>query len=115
MRLLALAAILVTCLFTPASAQSTGVLLSETCSYPNNAAKDLPCDVYFTGFWEGYIAGGGLTQNTWGICSPPETSAHQVRLITEKYMRDHPEQLHFMAAALIIHALAAVFPCKNSN
>jgi hypothetical protein len=114
MRLAALASILLVCLCAPCAAQQSGMGLLSDCSDPKEKpVEGLACQVYFVGFMDGFLISGGLNQS--GICLPPATTANQVRLIAEKYMRDHPEQLQLPAALIITRALGASFPCKNSN
>jgi hypothetical protein len=36
----------------------------------------------------------------------------QAEDVVGKYLKDHPEERHHMAAALIIKAIAEAFPCK---
>jgi hypothetical protein len=46
------------------------------------------------------------------ICEPNDVTNGQEGLIVLKYLRDHPEELHLKAAALVIKAMGKAFPCK---
>ncbi|MBI5463130.1 MAG: hypothetical protein HY941_13170 [Gammaproteobacteria bacterium] len=37
---------------------------------------------------------------------------NQLRLVVIKYLRDHPEQLHYVASSEVMVALSEAFPCK---
>jgi hypothetical protein len=49
------------------------------------------------------------------ICLPPNITAGQARLITEKFMREHPEELHEGAPTLTARALYIAYACKRSQ
>jgi hypothetical protein len=68
------------------------------------------CALYILGFFQGIMA-----QQTLGnpICLPKGVNGLQAKLVIEKYLREHPENLHddaWMAASV---ALAAAFPCRK--
>ncbi len=37
----------------------------------------------------------------------------QVRDVVVKYLKDHPEERHFLASILAVKALSKAFPCKG--
>jgi hypothetical protein len=45
-------------------------------------------------------------------CLSDELTGTQARLIIEKFMRDHPELLHHLAAGIAGAALVQAFPCN---
>ena len=46
-------------------------------------------------------------------CPPAGTTPTQARLIVEKYMRDHPEDLHLPAQDIVFAAAGPAFPCTK--
>lgn len=111
MKAFALACAILFCSYSPGFSQQTGIGLFKDCT--GNQADKFECQAYFLGFFEGFIVSGSLQQN--GICLPPAVSANQVRAISEKYFKDHPEELHLLSAVLIKKALRVAFACKSSN
>ena len=51
--------------------------------------------------------------NAGSICVPQEVSTEEAIRVFLKYMDEHPEELHFAAAAELQTALHTVFPCKQ--
>jgi hypothetical protein len=45
------------------------------------------------------------------ICLPDGFSGRQARVVIERYMQDHPEQLHLPAFRVASAALDEAFPC----
>lgn len=45
--------------------------------------------------------------------TPPGVNRRQIRLIFLKYLRDHPEKLHFATSRLFYDALMEIFPCQK--
>ena len=46
-------------------------------------------------------------------CPPAGTTPTQARLIVEKYMQDHPENLHLPAQDIVFAAAEQAFPCTK--
>jgi hypothetical protein len=46
------------------------------------------------------------------LCVPAEASGRQLAKIVVKYGDDHPQQLHFPAAVIVILAMKDAFPCQ---
>lgn len=44
-------------------------------------------------------------------CIPAGSTADQLRRIVVKFLKDHPEELHFTGASLTDYALSQAFPC----
>jgi hypothetical protein len=100
----------------PAASDFTGVELRNICTSP---AKDHPieetmCKFYIAGLNDGLFGGQMMAQRGMRACIPPINGA-QARLIVEKYMRDHPEELNKPAPIVIATAIWTAYPCKNSN
>ena len=46
-------------------------------------------------------------------CVPTEqVQTGQIRDVVKKYLREHPEERHFLGSVLVITALREAFPCK---
>ncbi|MGB8581634.1 MAG: Rap1a/Tai family immunity protein [Candidatus Sulfotelmatobacter sp.] len=46
------------------------------------------------------------------LCVPAEASERQLAKIVVKYGDDHPQQLHFPAAVIVLLAMKEAFPCQ---
>lgn len=46
------------------------------------------------------------------FCVPKGAMLMQLVRVVEKYLREHPEQLHIHQAALVTKALQVAFPCR---
>ena len=74
-------------------------------------------------FCDGYIQGaadlGGARIGSKTVfelnktCIPTGVTYAQVRAITVKYISDHPEDLHYQSASLVLFALHQAFPCAK--
>jgi hypothetical protein len=93
--------------FAADGAKYTGNDLQQLCSLPN----DNGCVAFAFGFESGITA----AQEGWRICVPAEVTGQQLEPVIEKYLREHPEQLHKNARLLSAEALTTVFPCRRSN
>ena len=99
-----------------ARADMTGNDLKEYCQfYPRHTESTALC--------MGYIGGSldmtrGLNKmfNNALLCEPSGVTGDQLIAMVIKYLSDHPEQLHFSAASLILNMYTNAFPCpKKSN
>lgn len=80
-------------------------------------------DSYHAGFCLGFVQGvyqlNGAYQSWLKVdqplfCTPPEgISNGQAVRIVNKYLQEHPEQLHEEEYFLVIKALREAFPCKD--
>ena len=61
----------------------------------------------------GYIVGVYDTASGVAICGPEEANAGELVAVVEKYLAEHPEQLHTKASDIVIKALSTVFPCRK--
>ena len=88
----------------------TGMELQQWCSNPKGSTESFECAVYMRGFLDGY---GSTAQKA--FCFPRDFTVGQARLITNKFMSEHPEELHKCAPAIIVRALHIAFACKRSD
>jgi hypothetical protein len=89
-------------LVSPAHAV-TGNELKEACDHPTSTY----CGAYVSGSVDALAFGDEVRQ---GVCIPPIPYS-QVMAVVEKYLHDHPEELHRAASLLIYKALKGAFPC----
>jgi hypothetical protein len=102
------ATVLAAFLVTPVQAID-GNDLHRWCSgkHPRNVGN---CDGYIIGVSEAtqlFEAAAAV------FCVPDRVMNQQIIDTTKKYLADHPERRHEVAAALIVDALVAGFPCKG--
>jgi len=45
------------------------------------------------------------------FCVPKEVTRGQLKAVVEKYLQDHPEQLHMGASTLVEWSILGAFPC----
>jgi hypothetical protein len=101
----------------PAKAQNpelTAQNLYDMCSDNSQHAKTL-CETWIYGFARGMQFSEQVQKSKHlspVTCLSEKLTGEQARLIIEKYMRDHPERLHFPAAIIAGFALDFAFPCK---
>ena len=104
---------ILTCLLIAcrAKADFTGADLQSACT--DN--QDI-CDFWITSFLLGAFGSQAVSQqgNFTPIgCPPAGTTRFQARLIVEKYMQDHPENLHLPAKDIVFAAAELAFPCTK--
>lgn len=90
-----------------AMADLTGTDLYRACASAN-PPDQLVCAAYVAGF----VQGSSIGARTY--CAPMEITGEQSVLIITKYLRDHPEELHYSAAILADIALAKAYPCRSN-
>jgi hypothetical protein len=94
----------------------TGKEMREWCTSPIGSAQDDFCNLYMAGFVQGAGAATG-NSHTGEICLPPNFTGAEGRQVFLRMMRtagtmnSPDEQVDTVVGA----ALAAAFPCKNSN
>lgn len=118
-----LKALLATILLSPlsfnASAKETGIELLETIKFFNDAdtnKTETPTTFkhalkYMN--YSGYAIGLTVGDNDRTICPPEGITQKQNMLVIEKYLKEHPEELHEPAQLLIDIALMDAFPCEE--
>jgi hypothetical protein len=95
-----------------ACAELTGNDWLDACNNAESTPKYAMC----VGYLSGTLDGIRLMQKATGtiiLCEPPQgiTLAQWVAII-RKYLNDHPEQLHYMAASIIPGIVKQAFPCQ---
>ncbi|HTR16571.1 MAG TPA: Rap1a/Tai family immunity protein [Acetobacteraceae bacterium] len=70
-----------------------------------------PCDAYINGVADAAVAlaGEGKLQ----LCIPQTVTGIQMRDVTVKWLRAHPEERQHQAGVLVLRALREAFPCKG--
>jgi hypothetical protein len=74
------------------------------------------CNAFVIGFTYGLLSAQRLANYKKlapSTCIPDDVTPNQVRLIFEKYMRDHPEDLHLQASLMLSVVLDETFPCNK--
>lgn len=110
--LMALLAVLATSTLatsTQAAAFVDGNILIELCTTSGEWAAH-SCASYIVGVLdaqEDSIQSGGVR----AICLPDGVKSKQLSLVVSKYLKEHPENLHFRASSLVSEALFVAFPC----
>jgi hypothetical protein len=85
------------------------------------AAIDGLCSGYANGVIDGYDYAFGLIQAqrhepvNGAFCPPDGINRAQQYRVAVKFMRDHPEETHRVASALIAEAMVAAFPCPQAK
>ena len=73
------------------------------------AKATVGCDAYISGVADAIAA----QEASKPACIPPAVTGTQLRDVTIKYFRAHPESRQLKAGALTIRALSQAFPCKS--
>ncbi len=80
-----------------------------------------PAEISCTSYLQGFVDGFSLEQARADAGLPPfcfplgSVSVTQARLIVQRYLKDHPWNLHKDAGFLISMALVDAFPCPSSK
>lgn len=96
---------------SPAKADFTGADLQSACT--DN--QDI-CDFWITSLLLGMFDSPAVTQqgNLAPVgCLPAGITRTRARLIVEKYMQDHPENLHLPGQDIVFAASELAFPCTK--
>jgi len=84
-----------------------------------NVTKYNSCVMYLSGLldaaktldgWGGRDKEGRL----WGSCTPKSVSQEQIRQVWLKFAKEHPEELHLIAASIALDAFEEAWPCKRA-
>ncbi|RLJ67597.1 Rap1a/Tai family immunity protein [Sulfurisoma sediminicola] len=86
----------------------------KTTSKADEAVAATQCS-YFS--WGVYLAQRGAVTKTGQrlFCAPGNATQEQVVRVIEKWLTEHPEQLHLAAERLIPTALRDAFPCPPTT
>ena len=99
---------------TPKVSKITGSKLLNMCE--ENKTTETICTFYIMGVSDGYTTGVSITKDhndIKGICTPKGVTGTQKRMVVEKYLRAHPEELHHDAILLIVLALTDQWLCPR--
>lgn len=99
---------------SPAFAQ-TGAELQRHCSAPRGSSERIACTAFISGLSAGIYLGESLGASGRRFCFPDDSSPQvdQAVGIVQKYLHEHPEQLHEQAGFVGTLALHSVFSCKK--
>jgi hypothetical protein len=92
---------------------ATGMEFQQWCSNPKGSTESFQCAVYMRAFLDGYVFLLDTAQKA--FCLPRDVTVGQARLITNKFMSEHPEELHKSAPAIIVQALTIAYACKRGD
>jgi hypothetical protein len=92
----------------------TGVELFDLC-FRKGVSGELACTSYVRGLADGIAFASIMAGGKSNYCPPPSVQAKEMRVIVDKYLRDHRDQLTKEAGALVGIALYQAFPCKGSH
>jgi len=103
------------CFCSSASAEFKGNDLKQYCSfYPRHTESTAMCTGYIAGTLD-MVRGVNQTFKSNSACEPSGVTGEQLIEMSIKYLNEHPEQLHRVAAGLIWNMYVKAFPCKTSN
>jgi hypothetical protein len=100
------------CIQAEAGGSTTGNQLKEYCSAPKGSPAWSVCYGYISGAVDAFGALAGLHLVDPMICTPPTVTVGQVFAVAQKYLDEHPDQLHFDASSILLEAVGKAFPCK---
>lgn len=66
---------------------------------------------YSKGYFEGYVL-GVLESAKDRLCVPERVEMGQALEVIEKYLNEHPQELHLPASGLVLKAIQAAWPCN---
>lgn len=72
--------------------------------------EDGLCGGFVTGVAD--VAANSLVRG-YRVCFPKQVVTGQLTLVVIKYLREHPEDLHYGADSLVLTALEGAFPCSK--
>jgi hypothetical protein len=78
--------------------------------YRSTSAKEAHNYMWCVGYMRGWVDG---YQEGATLCVPQKITALQLVRIVVKYLRDHPQRLHYNRGVLILSAVQEAFPCST--
>jgi hypothetical protein len=80
----------------------TGMELKKHCSEPHGTVAEISCAAYIHGLLDGMFLADKAAPNGIRYCPPGGVNieVEQGVVVVQKYLRDHPEELHREAGAL---------------
>jgi Rap1a immunity proteins len=91
--------------------ETSGMQMLRACEAQDALLSGI-CQGWMTGLSTGLSLRPWLDQNL-PACLPPGLTGDQVRLIVIKFLKEHPEQLHYPASLIAGNALHSAFPCPQ--
>jgi hypothetical protein len=73
------------------------------------------CSAYIAGYAQGFYYSSVSAQAGFTPCLAPGLNEPKARLITTKFMDNHPEAMAQGAASVVAEALVSAFPCMSSR
>jgi hypothetical protein len=86
-------------------------MLLEECEAAETARQTF-CLGYITGASDVDGMDGATFPERRHSCVREEVTNGQLKDVVVKYLKDHPEERHLLAAILVVKAQAKAFPCK---
>jgi hypothetical protein len=90
----------------------TGNTLLEACE-SKDAFQHALCLGYIQGATDIDAMDGATFPERRRSCVTENVTNGQIEDVVVKYLRDHPEERHLLAAILVVRAVAKAFPCKR--
>ena len=113
MKRLALIAVLML-LSSPASSDFTGNYLSEAFDKCGALTESSVSSNEWCSFIVGYFTAAYDYQTIWRMtCLPDQVSVIQLAKVTEKWLKEHPEELHNTRRYIVDKAIEEAFPCED--
>jgi hypothetical protein len=110
-RLMAMAATALALTWLPASARGAGSSGNDLWTYCTGTTfQQGMCLGLVMGIADAMTAPGGIFGRR--ACFSSEATAGQARDVVKRYLEQQPEQRHYPAVYLVVHALSEAFPCK---
>jgi hypothetical protein len=91
---------------------TTGNSLLELCE-SKDVSEQAFCLGYVVGATDVDSMDGAAFPERRRSCAPDNVTNGQQRDIVVKYLKEHPEERHILAAILVVKAMAKAFPCKS--
>lgn len=90
----------------------TGQMLLEACEKKGDPSA-LAATAFSWAFCSGFVQ--GVADAGSGFCQPGGATRDQLKAVTVKWLKDHPESLDLKAAESTLRALAQAFPCATEK
>jgi len=91
---------------------TTGNQLLERCQSTDTFEQSF-CLGYLEGVTDLNAMHGSVLPVNQRSCAPENVTNGQIRDVAVKYLKDHPEERHMLAAILIVKGMAEAFPCTK--
>lgn len=93
-----------------ASPQSNKMV--KTCLVQDDKLADATCQAFVLGVTDSTAFYGAAQQLDPPFCTPRKTALNEVVAVYRDYLKNHHNLKQFSAAALVVAALKAAYPCK---